>query len=334
MTSEKSLHQAVLLNEILENLKAEDTRPMLFLDGTLGGGGHSEALLRQNSNFFLIGLDRDKEAVKRSEVRLKDFKKRMYLEVANFSEARDVLSRLPQAVREQLANFGIADSAFVDRALIDLGISSDQLDDPRRGFSFQADAPLDMRMSTDDQTTAADILNTYSEKELIRVFLRGGLKSNFSRTLAKAVLAKRPISRTSEFVALCEENRGSYYQDKQKKSSRHLATVPFQALRIEVNKEFDAINQFLNIAPDLLAPDARLAIISFHSSEDRLVTSRMRTWSRVDDVLKRLPISLNKQALGKLVTKSAIVPDAAEIKKNPRSRSARLRIFTRTNYLE
>jgi len=305
-------HESVLLEEVLDAFSSlsESTNPT-FLDCTLGGGGHSESLLRQHQDLFLVGTDRDTEALERTSVRLSEFKERIQLVEASFSgianpEMRSSLSR----------------SSF-DGVLLDLGISSDQLNTGQRGFSFSTDGPLDMRMGSGLTKTAEDILNTYSKDELKKMFYRGGVSKNASK-LAELTINSRPLKTTKDFAKVCQA--ATPVREAIKKNP---SALPFQALRIEVNDELGEIDKFFAALPEILAPGAKLAAISFHSLEDQLVASSLRAYSRKPESLRRLPSQEVEPSFGRLLTKNAITPNEEEINKNPRARSARMRVFQR-----
>ena len=319
-----SVHKPVLLDEVLAQLaddSAEDVR--VIFDGTLGGGGHSEALLERFPEAMLVGTDRDAAAVARTAERLKRFSNRCFFVTASFDEMNTVWDRLPAELRRRVTQEG--DAPLFDRMLLDLGISSDQLDDSERGFTFHGDGPLDMRMDTTQGLTAADILNTAPEGELKKIFLRGGVHRLHAASLVREVSKRRPLSGRKEFADLCEQTAPAAEKYRTSGRRRNPATLPFQSLRLEVNDELGVIQRFLSAAPEHLAPGARLAVISFHSLEDKYVTQAMRRWSKPTEGDARRP----GPAFGRLLTKNAIVPTEKESSENPRARSARMRVFER-----
>lgn len=283
------LHVPVLLQEAVEAL---DLGPgEIFLDGTLGGGGHSREVLRRFPGLVrVIGLDQDLGAVSRG--------RELGIEVlkSNFRELDEALQKL-----------GL-DS--VDAVLFDLGISSDQLDASGKGFSFQRDEPLDMRMAADGPT-AADILNTFPEESL-ELIIRGFGEERYSRKIAAEIAKRRErkaFATTSELVEAVESAMpASYLRER-----IHPATRTFQALRIATNSELEALEEGMRKAFDALKPGGRLVIISFHSLEDRLVKNFFR--------------SKASEGLARLITKKPIVPSEEETERNPRSRSAKLRVI-------
>ena len=311
-------HASVLVNEVVDSfapLFATPGVPRLILDGTVGAGGHAARLLEASKEVTLIGIDRDSTALSIADKRLTQFAPRYKLLQGNYSEAE----KLTAGIRAEQGAF--------DGILLDLGISSMQIDEPERGFSFRHDGPLDMRMDTAQSLTASEVVNNYSEGDLRRVFLRGGVKPDYAKALARTIIHKRPISTTAELVAVCQRVSESLPGGKAP-SSKNPATTPFQALRIEVNDEFNEIKTFLETVPRILAENGVLSIISFHSSEDRLVAGKLREWGR-EQVLSQFNPELSLPGFGRLLTSKAIVPSAKEQESNPRSRSAMLRVFKR-----
>lgn len=313
-------HQPVLLNEVLDglNLQAPGRCDKTYVDCTLGGGGHSEGILRHlSSQGRLIALDQDVEALSYAQGRLQvppwrglrgDFVH------ANFTELSRVLSQ--QGV--QRVDGGV---------LADLGVSSHQLDTGSRGFSFTKPAPLDMRMDASQSFTAADIVNTYDEASLIRIFSEYG-EERFSRSIARKILEERvkhPIETTTGLAELITRVRRPVPHAK-----IHPATQVFQALRIEVNHELDALQALLSQLPDSLAPGARVVMISFHSLEDRLIKRFFRQESQDCICPPQYPVcQCQHRATFKLITRSPILASPEEIRQNPRARSAKLRVAER-----
>ncbi|MCE5244502.1 MAG: 16S rRNA (cytosine(1402)-N(4))-methyltransferase RsmH [Syntrophobacteraceae bacterium] len=283
----------------------------VYVDGTIGGGGYAEAILDASApDGFLIGLDWDGDAIDRVRRRLDRFRERLVLERASFADLPIILKRL--------------NIVTVDGIVLDLGISSYQLDDPLRGFSFSLDGPLDMRMDRSRGETAADLVNSLPEKELADVIYRFG-EERWSRRIAGAIVARRkqqPFSRTGELAELI---RGAV--PKTRDSARiHPATRSFQALRLAVNREQDALGRFLDGALEVLKPGGRLCIVSFHSLEDRMVKVKFREWARscrcpADAIQCRC----EGKPLGRLLVRKVLRPAPEEVESNPRARSARLR---------
>ncbi|MFM8657951.1 MAG: 16S rRNA (cytosine(1402)-N(4))-methyltransferase RsmH [Chthoniobacterales bacterium] len=296
-------HEPVLRNDVLRVLEPRPGK--IFLDGTLGGGGHSESLLAAGAR--VVGLDRDKEALQHASARLSAFGDRFRAVHANFSEAAD--------------NDIVRSFAPFDGALLDIGVSSRQLDSAERGFSFRHDGPLDMRMDSSAGETAADLLNTAPEEELARIFREFGEEPQ-SRRAARAIAAEREriaFARTGQLAALIEKvipRRGRI----------HPATRVFQALRIAVNDELGALRRALETIPALLRGGARFAVITFQSLEDRIVKSFFRSGS--EDWLDRPEWPAPRRNPDRCfldLTRKPLEPDAEEVKRNPRARSARLR---------
>ncbi len=291
----ETTHISVLLQETIELLALAPGQTVL--DGTAGGGGHAEAIAKAISpSGTLIALDVDPYALERAEARLKGTGVKLLTENTNFRETSRALSRL-----------GIS---HVDRILLDLGFSSDQMDSSGRGFSFKGDEPLFMTLKPNAQTTAMDFVNTESEEEIRRALKEYGEES-FARAIAEEIVKTRKngiISRTGELVDVVMRATPSWYHKKK----IHPATKTFQAIRIAVNDELGALESFLSSAPALLSSHGRLAIITFHSLEDRIVKKEFAKWEEEGKV--------------KLINKKVVTPSREEILKNRRSRSAKLRV--------
>jgi 16S rRNA (cytosine1402-N4)-methyltransferase len=298
------IHVPVLFDEVLELL-----RPIpkgRYIDGTLGAGGHTLGILQASMpDGRILVFDKDPEAISFVQDRLAEYGERIVYENANYAE----MGTLAPA----------HDFAQVDGILLDLGLSSRQLADGERGFSLQREGPLDMRFDPTSGETAADLLNNLSESELADIFWRYGEITN-SRRIAKLITANRPFYSTTEFAQFIAAN------DK-KRGRIHPATQLFQALRIAVNRELEAVEQGIKAAIDLLLPGGRLAVISFHSLEDRFVKQYFRELAKDCVCPPQQPIcTCGKQATVKLITRKAIKAGVQEIAENPRSRSARLRV--------
>lgn len=280
---------------------------MLILDGTAGGGGHSVLLLEAGAD--VISLDQDPRALEECRERLKGFGSRVRVVQSNFRKAGDALDRMGE---ERLLN----------GALLDIGVSSHQLDEADRGFSLMREGPLDMRMNPQAGQSAADVVNTLPTSELTRIFQQYGEEQNARRIAAKIVetRASRPFQTTMDLVKAVESV-------SPRRGAKHPATKVFQALRIHVNDELDALRETLRILPERLAPGARLAVITFHSLEDRIVKVFFREHSRewIDQPEWPKP-RRNPNRLFKLLTPHPITPSEGELQKNPRSRSAKLRV--------
>jgi 16S rRNA (cytosine1402-N4)-methyltransferase len=298
-------HIPVLLAEVIAALKPHDDG--LYLDGTFGAGGYSEAMLR-SAACRVVALDRDPAAVARGEDLAKLYAGRLTLIEGRFSEMERLIT--PPG-GNHLA--GVA---------LDLGVSSTQLDDPARGFSFRADGPLDMRMGRDGRS-AADLVNSADEAELASLIRDYG-EERFARRIARAIVAARPLNRTSELAAairsVVPETGGI-----------DPATRTFQALRIAVNDELDELDRGLAAAERLLEPGGRLAVVAFHSLEDRRVKDFLRRRSAdAPRASRHVPATRGPAPSFHLITRKPVAPSAAEIVRNPRARSARLRAAERT----
>lgn len=298
------VHKSVLFDETIKSLNLDKTK--IFLDGTAGGGGHSREIAKNAKR--LIAVDQDPDAIKVLHERL-DSLGNVTVVQNNFENVKSILSDL-----------GIDG---IDGMLLDLGVSSFQLDNGDRGFSFHQNAPLDMRMSKSGMS-AADVVNNYSENELANVIFKYG-EEKFSRRIAKNIVLARqdkPIETTFELVDII---KASYPKAKMRDS--HPARKTFQAIRIEVNGELDKLSKTLDDALDCLNPGGRLSIITFHSLEDRIVKEKFAKWCNPCTCPKEFPVCVcGKKSLGKLPFK-AVAPSKEELEENPRARSSRLRTF-------
>ncbi len=302
-------HRPVLLGETIEFLAPQ--RGGLFVDCTLGLGGHSEAILESSEATRVIGLDLDPEALHYSSERLARFGRRFRAVAANFKEIQAVLAKLGEPEAQGI--------------LVDLGVSSLQFDSPERGFSFRWDAPLDMRMNPAGEVeTAAQLLERLPEAEIARVIFEYG-EERRSRRIAKWIVEKRaqgtPIATTKELADLVQRAVGH-----SKGKGIHPATRTFQALRIAVNRELEGLDQYVGTAIDLLQPDGRFVAISFHSLEDRIIKQELRRLSGYCQCPPRVPVcSCGARKVIEILTKRPVVPDNKEVEENPRARSAKLR---------
>ena len=302
-------HRPVLLRETIELLAAE--RGGLFVDCTVGLGGHSEAILQASPDTQVLGIDRDEEALELARKRLAQFGGRFRAVHSDFRELTRVLAR--------------AKVNKVRGILADLGVSSWQLDSPSRGFSFRHDAPLDMRMDMTSGETAADLLGRLSEVEIARIIFEYG-EERHSRRIARLIVERRergePITTTQDLAELVER------AIVRRKSRRiHPATRTFQALRIAVNRELENLDQFVATAIDVLEPEGRLGVISFHSLEDRIIKRTLLKLSGRCQCPPRAPrCTCGVKTAIEILTKRPITPSEAETDLNPRARSAKLRI--------
>lgn len=301
-------HRPVLLKETLKFLVPE--RGGLFIDCTVGLGGHSEAILKSSEFARVIGLDLDPAALSYSRRRLASFGERFHGFQANFREVADVLNREGESEPNGI--------------LVDLGVSSLQFDSPERGFSFRFDAPLDMRMDPTSGATAADLLQELPETELARIIFEFG-EERHSRRIARRIVERReqgkPVTTTKELADLVMAAASAG-----KRQQIHPATRTFQALRIAVNNELEGLGNFVELAVDLLAPDGRFVGISFHSLEDRILKQELRRLSGHCQCPPRLPVcSCGAREVVEVLTRRPLAPGAREIEENPRARSAKLR---------
>jgi len=306
-------HKSVLLEETIENL---NIRPNgIYVDGTLGGGGHSYEIIKRLQSGRLIGIDQDEAAIKAARERLTAFQDKVTIIRSNYSEMRRVLGEI-----------GIE---HVDGILLDLGVSSYQLDTPDRGFSYKEDAPLDMRMDTRNTKTAKDIVNNYSEMDLYRVIRDYG-EDNFAKNIAKHIVRMReekPLETTFELIEAIK----AAIPMKLRVNKGHPAKKTFQAIRIELNRELEVLKDTLQDMIELLTPGGRLCIITFHSLEDRIVKSCFRTNENPCTCPSNFPICVcGKIPKGKVITRKPILPSEEEIENNKRSKSAKLRVFEKT----
>lgn len=303
------VHKSVLLQECIENL---NIRPYgIYLDGTLGGAGHSSQIARRLTTGRLIGVDRDEVALRAAGERLGPYMDRVTLVHSNFRELSSILDGL-----------GIP---FVDGILLDLGVSSPQLDDGSRGFSYMTDAPLDMRMDRSAGLTAYEVVNSWERGELRRILYDYG-EERYAPQIAAAIDRRRqekPIETTLELVDIIR----SAMPPQALREKQHPAKRSFQAIRIAVNDELGAVEQVLEAAISRLAPGGRLCIITFHSLEDRIVKSAMQKAARGCTCPPEFPVCVcgNKPQVT-LISRKPIVSSPEELEENPRARSAKLRV--------
>lgn len=304
-------HEPVMLKEVVEWLCVRKNG--IYVDGTVGGAGHAYAILKETGG-FLVGIDCDENALLSAEKRLAEFGSRKILVRANFVELDSVLKNL--RINE------------VDGILLDLGVSSPQLDQAERGFSFNQPAPLDMRMDRSLKLSAYDIVNSFAQKDLENIIRTFGEEKMAGR-IAKAISQRRqlsPLASTVELAAVV----ASAIPAKLRRLKIHPATKTFQAIRIAVNNELDNIKPAIDAAANMLNSGGRLGIISFHSLEDRIVKNEFRILAGACLCPKDMPVCTCRQkAMLKVLTKKALTPNACEIEDNPRSRSAKLRVAER-----
>lgn len=307
-------HYSVLLNETIENLNIKPDG--IYVDGTLGGGGHAyQVASRLSEKGRLIGIDQDADAIAAAGERLKEFGDKITIIRSNYAN-----------MKEELHRIGVEK---VDGIVLDLGVSSFQLDTPERGFTYRDEnAPLDMRMDDRQSLTAKDIVNGYSEMDLYRIIRDYG-EDKFAKNIAKHIVqerAKKPIETTGE---LTEIIRASIPM-KVQVAGGHPAKRTFQAIRIELNKELEVLQNNLDDMIDLLNPGGRICIITFHSLEDRIVKTNFKRNENPCTCPSDFPVCVcGKKSKGKVVTRKPILPSEEELEVNSRSKSAKLRVFER-----
>ncbi len=295
------MHISVLLNESIESLNIKGNGK--YIDATLGYAGHSSEILRRlEKEGFLFAFDQDEEAVKFSTEKLNKINSNFKIFHTNFKNMKEYIDEK------------------VDGILFDLGVSSPQLDETERGFSYHNDAPLDMRMDKRQKLTAYDVVNNYNLEKLIKIFYEYG-EEKYSRNIAREIIKNRPINTTLELAETIKSSVPEKYRN-----SAHPARKVFQAIRIEVNQELEILEQALLDAFSLLNSGGRISVITFHSLEDRIVKNVFKKLTEEDEVSKKLPTTKTNQK-AKLITKKPIIPSEEELEKNRRSRSAKLRVI-------
>lgn len=307
-------HKSVLLDEVIEYMNIDPKGT--YVDGTLGGGGHSYEIAARLTSGRLIGLDQDEAAIQAASLRLVDFRDKTTIVRSNYCQMKSVLSNL------QIDK--------VNGILLDLGVSSYQLDTPERGFSYREDAPLDMRMDERNEKTAKDIVNGYSEMELYRIIRDYG-EDKFAKNIAKHIVRARmdkPLETTYELNEVIK----AAIPAKVRAVGGHPSKRTFQAIRIELNRELDVLKETLQDMIDLLLPGGRLLIITFHSLEDRIVKEAYKINENPCTCPPNFPVCVcGKKAKGRIITKKPILPSKEELEYNKRSKSAKLRIFEKTS---
>ena len=302
-------HVSVLLEECIDGLNIKPDG--IYVDGTLGGAGHSSQIARRLTTGMLIGIDRDPVALKAAGERLAPYGDRVKLVHSNFCEIRQVLEDL--------------DIPGVDGILLDLGVSSPQLDDGSRGFSYMADAPLDMRMNNEDPITAADVVNTWSQEELKRILYDYG-EERYAPRIAEAICRRRAEKLIETTLELVDIIRGAM-PAAALREKQHPAKRSFQAIRIAVNDELGSVEKVMRDAVPCLNPGGRLAIITFHSLEDRIVKNGMANAAKGCTCPPSFPVCVcGKKPKVKLISRKPITSTQEELDRNPRARSAKLRI--------
>ena len=306
-------HEPVLLTECIRELKIKEDG--IYVDGTIGGAGHAEKVCeRLSGRGRLVGIDRDEEAVAAATERLISYKGRVTILRGSYRDLSVLLEGI--GIRK------------VDGILLDLGVSSHQLDSPGRGFTYRTDAPLDMRMDNRQALSAFQVVNTYAEDELAGIIRAYG-EERFAKSIARQICAARekaPVRTTGELTEIIRASIPAKYR----RTGGHPAKRTFQAIRIEVNGELEGLEQALDPAISLLNEGGRLAVITFHSLEDRIVKNSFRRNESPCTCPPEFPVCVcGKKSRGFVVTKKPILPSAEEMERNPRASSAKLRVFQR-----
>ncbi len=303
-------HISVLLEESVEYLRAEEGG--IYADGTLGGGGHSYRILARSDSSRLIGIDQDAEAIAAARKRLEVYGDRVTYVNRNFSEIKSILNDLG--------------TEYIDGAVIDLGVSSYQLDNAERGFSYMHDAPLDMRMDRRNEKSAYEVVNGFSVEELTKIFYEYG-EEKWSKRIAEFIVrerANKPIETTYELVELVK----AAIPKGARMDGGHPAKRVFQAIRIEVNGELRILEQALKDFADVIRPGGRLAVITFHSLEDRIVKKTFAQMAQGCTCPKEFPVCVcGKKPKAKILTRKPVLPSQGELEENSRSKSAKLRVI-------
>ena len=307
-------HKSVLLNEIIKNLSIKEDGT--YVDATLGGAGHAlEVCRRLSEKGHFIGIDQDEDAIESSKLRLKDYMDRVDIVKSNYVNIKNILESL--------------NVDRVDGIYIDLGVSSYQLDNAERGFSYRFDSALDMRMDKSLDITAQDIVNDYSEQELYRIIKNYG-EDIFANNIAKHIVIARKEKRIESGLELVEIIKRAIPK-KFQITSGHPAKRTFQAIRIELNKELEVLENSLETMIDLLKPNGRLLVISFHSLEDRIVKNIFKRCENPCTCPKNFPVCVcGNKSKGKVLMRKPILPSEEESEANPRAKSAKLRVFVKT----
>ena len=305
------MHYSVMLSEAVDGLNIKDDG--VYVDATLGYAGHSSEILKRLKRGFLFAFDQDKEAINYSEKKLSEISLNFKIIHSNFSN-----------LKEKLMENNIDK---VDGIIFDLGLSSPQIDDASRGFSFMSDAKLDMRMNKEAKKSAYDVVNDYSKEDLTRIFYEYG-EEKLGGIIAKKICdyrKEKPIETTTELVEIIKSSTGANYFYK-----KHPEREIFQAIRIEVNDELKVLENVLPDAIDLLNSGGRISVITFHSLEDRIVKKIFKKYSEIDEVFKGMPdIPDEYKPKIKLINKKPLLPSEKELNENSRSKSAKLRIIER-----
>ncbi len=305
MNTESGYHVPVMLEEVMEYLLKGNG---LYVDGTLGGGGHSFEILKRRGEAALVGIDRDLDAISEAGRRLSIFGERFRAIHGNYADMEMLLAK---------NDFGKAEGV-----LLDLGVSSHQFDDAARGFSYHEDAPLDMRMDATQPFSAHDLVNEYSEAEISRVIFSFG-EERWAKRIAEFIVARRPINTTLELVEAIK----AAVPKGARRDGPHPARRTFQAIRIEVNQELEKLEGALHSAMNCLVLGGRLCVITFHSLEDRIAKQTFAAMQNPCTCPKSIPVCIcKKEPVARVVTRKPVLPSQEEIERNARSRSAKLRV--------
>ena len=303
-------HKSVLLDEVIESLNIKPDG--YYVDGTLGGAGHALEVIKRLKGGRLIGIDQDADAIKAATERLIDYENRVIIVRDNYVNIENILKR--EGIDK------------VDGIYVDLGVSSYQLDTTDRGFTYRFDAPLDMRMDDRNELKASDIVNNYSEAELFHVIRDYG-EDRFAKNIAKHIVEyrnKKKIETTFELVDIIK----SAIPMKIKVTGGHPAKRTFQAIRIELNKELEVLEDSINVMIELLKPGGRLSVITFHSLEDRIVKQAFKKAESPCVCPKKFPVCVcGNKSKGRVITRKAVLPSKEELEENSRAKSAKLRVF-------
>ena len=303
------VHKSIMADDVIENLNIKPDG--IYLDGTLGGGGHSSLILeRLDNEGHLYGIDQDEDAINAASKRLERFENKTIIR-SNYCNAVSELKLI-----------GVTG---VDGILLDLGVSSYQLDEPERGFTYNTDVALDMRMDRRKSLTAREIVNTYSESELKRILKEYG-EEPFAAAIAKNIVAARsekPVETTFELNEIIKKSIPA----KMRAKGGHPSKRTYQAIRIECNGELDVLKESIDGMIDFLNPGGRFCIITFHSLEDRIVKNMFKIAEDPCECPKNLPCVCGKKSKGRVISRKPIVPSEAEMEENPRSKSSKLRVF-------
>lgn len=306
-------HFSVLKNETIENLNIKPDG--IYVDGTLGGAGHSSVVASMLTTGTLVGIDQDEDAIRAATLKLSAYPAKHFIVRSNYEYFREVLDSLS--------------IDKVDGIMLDLGVSSYQLDTPERGFSYNTDAPLDMRMDNRSEKTAKDIVNSYSEMELFRIIRDYG-EDNFAKNIAKHICKARE-NKTIETTFELNEIIRAAIPAKVRETGGHPSKRTYQAIRIELNRELDVLRNSIDLMIDSLNPGGRLCIITFHSLEDRIVKTAFNTAEKPCVCPPNFPVCVcGRVSKGRHLTKKPILPSEGELEINSRSKSAKLRVFEKS----